>query len=168
MNDKISSPIVDITNALKKTKELLPEHYSSLFGERTAGSKWGFELDPRHLGSNWKLVQGGPVRIYERISGHEFSLGIRPLKIVNHVDIQIKDGDHGPELVMDVSEYPDIDYTVTNIMTLIIGPEEDCGDVVFTIHPGQATPPHGCKTAEELQEKLDKGELNPDTSIKFV
>jgi hypothetical protein len=69
---------------------------------------------------------------------------------------------------MDVGSIPAEDLPKTNIMTLIIGPEEDCGDVVFTIHPGQATPPHGCRTVEELHMKLSKGELDPQTSVKFV
>ena len=155
----------DIEGSLERTKKYLPEHYATLWGERIAGSKWGFELTLGHInGDGWKLVQGGRVRIFEKKSDHEFSLGIQPLSETNIVDIRVQEGSHGPELVMDSTGKPQI----TNIMTLIIGPEEDCGDVVFTIHPGQATPPHGCKTAEELQEKLDKGELNPDTSIKFV
>ena len=154
----------DIEGSLERTKKYLPDHYNTLWGERSAGSKWGFELTPDHISGGWELVQGGPVRIYEKESEHQFSLGIQPLSETNIVDIRVQEGSHGPELVMDSTGKPQI----TSIMTLIIGPEEDCGDVVFTIHPGQATPPHGCKATEELQEKLDKGELNPDTSIKFV
>ena len=159
----------DIESSLERTKKYLPEHYVTLWGERIAGSKWGFELTLGHInGDGWKLVQGGPVRIYEKESEHEFTLGVQPLSMTEIGDIRIQDGSHGPELVMDVGSIPAEDLPKTNIMTLIIGPEEDCGDVVFTIHPGQATPPHGCRTVEELHMKLSKGELDPQTSVKFV
>ena len=159
----------DIESSLERTKKYLPEHYVTLWGERTAGSKWGFPLTLDHVNSgDWKLVQGGPVRIYEKESEHEFTLGVQPLSMTEIGDIRIQDGSHGPELVMDVGSIPAEDLPKTNIMTLIIGPEEDCDDVVFTIHPGQATPPHGCRTVEELHMKLSKGELDPQTSVKFV
>lgn len=158
----------DIESSLERTKKYLPEHYVTLWGERSAGSKWGFELTPDHISDGWKLVQGGPVRIYEKESEHEFTLGVQPLSMTEIGDIRIQDGSHGPELVMDVGSIPAEDLPKTNIMTLIIGPEEDCDDVVFTIHPGQATPPHGCRTVEELHMKLSKGELDPQTSVKFV
>jgi hypothetical protein len=155
----------DINGSLERTKKYLPEHYVTLWGERGAGSKWGFELTLGHInGDGWKLVQGGPVRIYEKESEHEFTLGVQPLDMTDKSDIRIQEGPHGPELVMDSTGKPQI----TSIMTLIIGPEEDCGDVVFTIHPGEATPPHGCRTVEELHMKLNNGELDPKTSVKFV
>ena len=155
----------DINGSLERTKKYLPEHYVTLWGERGAGSKWGFELTLGHInGDGWKLVQGGPVRIYEKKSDHEFTLGVQPLDMTDKSDIRIQEGPHGPELVMDSTGKPQI----TSIMTLIIGPEEDCGDVVFTIHPGEATPPHGCRTVEELHMKLNNGELDPKTSVKFV
>ena len=158
--------LADITGSLERTKKYLPEHYVTLWGERDAGSKWGFPLTIDHVNSgNWKLIQGGPVRIYRKFTEHRFTLGIQPLSMTDMAAIRVQEGSHGPELVMDTGSK---DLPVTSVMTLIIGPEEDCGDIVFTVHPGDATPPHGCKTAERLQEKLDKDELNPDTSVKFV
>ncbi len=175
VGNKISKEAIwlnDINGSLERTRKCLPEHYATLWGERIAGSKWGFELTLGHInGDGWKLAQGGPVRIYEKESEHQFSLGIQALAdiIYDPYDvISVQQGDHGPELVMDFVCYPEGDLPKTNIMTIIIGPEEGCGDIVFTIHPGKATPPHNCKTVEELQEKLNKGELDPQTSVKFV
>ena len=159
----------DINGSLERTRKHLPEHYVTLWGERDAGSKWGFELTLGHInGDGWKLVQSGPVRIYEKESEHEFTLGVQPLDMTDKLDIRVQEGPHGPELVMDIGSHPAEDLPKTNIMTLIIGPEEDCGDVVFTIHPGKATPPHGCKTVEELKEQLEWDKLNGQTSVKFV
>ena len=155
----------DIEGSLERTKKYLPEHYVTLWGERSAGSKWGFELTPDHISGDWKLVQSGPVRIYEKESEHEFTLGVQPLSMTEIEDIRIQDGSHGPELVMNTADHL---FPTVKTMTLIVGPEEDCGDVVFTIHPGEATPPHGCRTVEELHMKLNNGELDPKTSVKFV
>jgi len=159
----------DINGSLERTRKHLPEHYVTLWGERDAGSKWGFELTLDHINdTGWKLVQSGPVRIYEKESEHEFTLGVQPLDMTDKSDIRVQEGPHGPELVMDIGSHPAEDLPKTNIMTLIIGPEENCGDVVFTIHPGKATPPHGCKTVEELKEQLEWDKLNGQTSVKFI
>jgi len=159
--------MTDILDSLQRTKDTIPGHYDTLFGERVVGSKWGFELTPDHLYGQWRLAEAGPIRIYTQETENEFTLGVQPLSITDKTDICIEDGSHGPELVMNVGSIPAEDLPKTNIMTLIIGPEEDI-DVVFTIHPGEATPPHGCITVEELQEKLNKDELDPNTSVKFV
>lgn len=163
-----------IDDALEVTKRLLPDHYNTLFGERSAGSKWGFELTPDHLSiGDWEMTGGSSdgLWIYQKVTEHTFTLGVQPLGGTDPRSIHIREGSHGPELVMnDRRGAPQ-----TNIMTVIIGIEntyvEERGvpvRVVFTIHPGEPTPPHNCTTVEELQMKLDNDELDLKTSVKFL
>ena len=79
--------------------------------------------------------------------------------------ILVREGSHGPELAMDRGD--EVEDIATNIATLITGPHEDMGDIVYTIHPGNPMPPHNCQTVEELREKLEANMLSPETAVKL-
>lgn len=163
-----------LIGVLENTREKLPEHYNTLWGERRAGSKWNLELTRPMISEwDWQLVQqNGPVRIYQAgVSqlGLMFNINVKALGDLTEDErklLLIRDGDHGPELAIDTSA-GDLEDLQTNIATLITGPHEDMGDVIYTIHPGNPMPPHGCENVAELQEKYDTGLLSLDTAVKW-
>ncbi len=164
-----------LIGVLENTREKWPEQYNTLWGEREAGSKWNLELTRPIISKwNWELVQqSGPVRIYQAgLSqlGLMFNINVKALGELTEDErklLLIRDGDHGPELAIDASAGY-LEDLQTNIATLITGPHEDMGDIVYTIHPGNPMPPHNCKTAEELREKFESGLLSPETAVKWM
>ena len=164
-----------LISVLENTRVNAPEHYSTLWGERDAGSKWNLELTRPMISEwDWRLVeQNGPIRIYQAgVSqlGFMFSINVKSLGELTDDErklLLIRDGEHGPELAVDASE-SHLATLETNRATLITGPHEDIGDVVYTIHPGNPMPPHGCENVAELQEKYDSGMLSPETAVKWM
>ena len=163
-----------LIGVLENTREKMPEHYNTLWGERKAGSKWNLELTRPMISEwDWELVQqNGPVRIYQAgVSqlGLMFNINVKALGELTEDErkqILIRDGSHGPELAMD-NGGNEVDDIPTNIATLITGPHEDMGDVIYTIHPGNPMPPHGCETVEQLRDKFENGLLSPETAVKW-
>jgi hypothetical protein len=161
-----------LIGVLENTREKMPEHYNTLWGERKAGSKWNLELTRPMISEwEWELVEdNGPVKIYQAYLSQlnlMFSLNVKALGDLTEDErkqIIIRYGAHGPELVVEsgneVSDIP------TNIATLIIGPHEDIGDIVYTIHPGNPMPPHGCENVKQLRNKYEGGMLSPETAVK--
>jgi len=163
-----------LISVLENTRVNAPEHYSTLWGERDAGSKWNLELTRPMISEwDWHIVhKEDPIRIYQAgLSqiGLVFSLNVKALGELTEDErkqIVIRNGSHGPELAMENGD--EVEDNPTNIATLITGPHKDMGDIVYTIHPGNPTPPHGCENVAELQEKYDSGMLSPETAVKWM
>jgi len=169
----------EIRNALKATRKHLPTHYKTLFGERAAGSQWGFELTPEHLHGDWMQILAEPVQIWQMESHLQFEnkcWTIAEVAAFTDVkDVYVFEGKHGPELRTNVM----VGSVTTNTITIIIGKEESIEmnqdqikaetlEVVYTIHPGDPMSPIQAKTVEELQEQLNNANLDPNTAVKYV
>lgn len=162
-----------ISGVLDNTEEKFAKQYNSLWGERDSGSKWNLQLTREMISEwDWQLVhQEDPIRIYQAgLSqlGLVFSINVKALGELTEDErkqILVREGSHGPELAMDSGD--EVEDIPTNIATLITGPHEDMGDIVYTIHPGNPMPPHNCQTVEELREKLEANMLSPETAVKL-
>ena len=157
----------EIWNALKATRIHLPGHYETLFGEREAGSQWGFDLTMEHLHGDWMQILAKPVQIWQMESHNEFENQCWTIaEVAAFTDIRnvyVFEGKHGPELRTKIM----VGSTTTNTITIIIGVEGD-QEVVYTIHPGDPMTPVQAKTTKELQEQLDNSTLDPNTAVKYV
>lgn len=152
--------------AIENTKRMIPSHWDTLLGERPAGSQWGREFTEADFALAWvdktdtlpaSVKQEGCV--YLNLSGaqvHEHfpaaNVGAIPLNLLSEAELEkvrIRNGAHGPELVIESSDFVDSDGRYPVEAWVIIG-KHDGEDVVFTAHPGPVMKPLPAKALEDL------------------
>ena len=138
----------NIITAAQTTKTLIPEHFATLIGERSFGSKWGRDFTEDDLALGWReqspfdAVRQEDCR-YFRLAPETFArafpdatLGAVPLCDLSEdlrAKVEAHEGAHGPELRIDRGLVGDLSRP--SDAWLIIGDHEG-SQVIFTAHPG--------------------------------
>lgn len=131
--------------AVRTTRELIPDHYATLLGERPAGSRWGRPFTAEDFALPWRATEPPrDTRVegcrYFVLDGQAFAeafpeatVGAVPygsLTAAQRAQVRLATGTHGPELRLPLGT-----VLAATEAWLIVGPH-DGRDVVFTVHPG--------------------------------
>lgn len=143
-------------NAIENTRRLLPDHFSTLIGERPAGSQWGRPFAEDDFSLPWKQAtldgpEINPSCRYFRLNAWDMrrafpaaTVGAIPLTDVAAPFLEYvtkRSGAHGPELCIPARVLGHESAAVrASEAWLIVGPHEG-SEVIFTAHPGPLTVP---------------------------
>lgn len=141
--------MTELTAMIENTRLIAPEHFKTLLGERTSGSKWGKEIteDDLYRFAERSVEVTGEVDlsvIEDECRYFRFELAdICPGALQNFVfakDIEycyVQEGAHGPELVSDEVKYLPVSYG-----HFITGPSLDDASkqIIYTVYPGELSP----------------------------
>ena len=143
------------------------EHYGTLFGERSSGSKWGFPMTLEILlNFEWVLKEkktpypgsDDVCTYYTAPSTNslvpadkepKFQCDVLTVEtcLDNSISIVVTKGDHGLEMQVQENHIDKarglLDKQTWNTVTLITGPssKDDRTEIIWTVHPGPAMNP---------------------------
>ena len=149
-----SKELLFLEECFQRTREKNHEHWLGLNTERSSGSQWGTNPccinDPERLENHsmwWEFTPAvgampncryftinNTGNVYPNAKERMTSFG----EIKDRQDqLELVNGAHGPELVFK-GEFKE---KVAEVITVIIGPDGDGDDIVYTWHPGWVAAP---------------------------
>jgi len=149
-----SKELLFIEECFHRTREKNFGHWQGLNAERPSGSQWGTNpcctTDPALLEEDamwWEFTPGEGAIIpgcqYFMISNNgvypnakERMTSFGEVKDRQHL-LSLREGAHGKELVFE----GEFEEKTADVITVIIGPDDDGENIVYTWHPGRVAPP---------------------------